>query len=385
MTRRTVSGGRASRPRAPTRGSARRAPATRAGRPGRRARPTGRRANSGLVEQLERELDRRLERVERLHVDVQVGAALARAREQRPQPRRPRRRRRARGACGRSIGGQRRDLDREVGARQRPERVALEQRPRRPRAASSASSSSVAAQRAAYASASSELTVASPSRSTDAAMPSRQRSAELAGRRGGRLAGDEAVRRVAHAGRDGAAERPRVRPSRRRAAARPQAAARALELAGEAREMAAEVLGRAARGCDVDQAEQRVRSSSSRDASAIARRSTARAGWRPRRPLRRGDLAADAVDLGLERPVILDGGRRHVAPQRTPRPDGLELVALVSRSVGPAGSAVPARRIVVGEAPQVPETPTAAKPAANAEKRDEAVGAVGLPDPDRLA
>ena len=40
-----------------------------------------------LVEQLERQLDGRLERVERLHVDVQVRAELACARQQRAQPR----------------------------------------------------------------------------------------------------------------------------------------------------------------------------------------------------------------------------------------------------------------------------------------------------------
>ena len=62
---------------APTRGSGRARRASRAGRPAARPRPTARR-ELVLVEQLEDELERRLERVERLHVHVQVGAEVAR-------------------------------------------------------------------------------------------------------------------------------------------------------------------------------------------------------------------------------------------------------------------------------------------------------------------
>ena len=86
-----------------------------------------RRARRELVlgQHLEHELEHRLARVERLHVDVDVGAELVRAAQQRPQ---------ARGGVASSelgrVGteqrGERRDLDRDVRPRDRTGAVALE-------------------------------------------------------------------------------------------------------------------------------------------------------------------------------------------------------------------------------------------------------------------
>ncbi len=102
-----------------------------------------------LGEQLEEQLERRLASVDRLHVDVQMSAELARALQQRSQ------------ALGRVVDPaprmlgadqrrQRGDLDREVGPRQRPALVAIEQRMLRDSfAAASASTSSASVQRAA--------------------------------------------------------------------------------------------------------------------------------------------------------------------------------------------------------------------------------------------
>ena len=79
-------------------------------------------------EQLEQQLEGGLPGVERLHVDVEVGAELARRPQQGPQapgavlepsPRRLRPDQRCQGG----------DLDRQVGARQAAGRVALERRP----------------------------------------------------------------------------------------------------------------------------------------------------------------------------------------------------------------------------------------------------------------
>ena len=82
-------------------------------------------------EQVEHEPHRRLERVDRLHVDVQVRAELARAHEQRAHA--------ARRVVAADVGrlgpqqrAQRRHLHGQVHARQRPERVLLEHRAGRP-------------------------------------------------------------------------------------------------------------------------------------------------------------------------------------------------------------------------------------------------------------
>ena len=86
-----------------------------------------------LGQQLQHEVEHRLARVERLHVDVDVGAELAAPPQQRPQPRRgvaPAELRRV----GTQQRGQRRDLDRHVRARQRSDAVALEHRARGPAA-----------------------------------------------------------------------------------------------------------------------------------------------------------------------------------------------------------------------------------------------------------
>ena len=86
-----------------------------------------------LGEQLEDELEHRVARVERLHVDVQVGAELARAAQEAAQPVGGV----ALAALGR-VGAQqrreRRDLDREVRARERAGAVALERGALRPAA-----------------------------------------------------------------------------------------------------------------------------------------------------------------------------------------------------------------------------------------------------------
>ena len=60
--------------------------ASRAGRPGARCRPTGPSANSSSASSSSTRLEDGLARVERLHVDVQVGPASARLAQQRPQP-----------------------------------------------------------------------------------------------------------------------------------------------------------------------------------------------------------------------------------------------------------------------------------------------------------
>jgi hypothetical protein len=78
-----------------------------------------------LGQQLEEQLQRRLARVERLHVDVQMGVELAGGLKQRPQPQRG-----VADPATRSVGSDQRrergDLDREVCAGQRSRGVALE-------------------------------------------------------------------------------------------------------------------------------------------------------------------------------------------------------------------------------------------------------------------
>ncbi len=82
-----------------------------------------------LAEQLGDQAQRRLTRIERLHVDVEVSTELVRARQERPQPGGrildP-----AGGSLGADERGQRRDLDGEVRARKRAVGVAIEQRAR---------------------------------------------------------------------------------------------------------------------------------------------------------------------------------------------------------------------------------------------------------------
>ena len=89
--------------------------------------------NSVFGQQLEHELEHGVARVERLHVDVQVRAELARAAQQPTQPVGGV----ALAALGRVGPQQRRergDLDREVRARERADAVALERRALRPAA-----------------------------------------------------------------------------------------------------------------------------------------------------------------------------------------------------------------------------------------------------------
>ena len=85
-----------------------------------------------LVQELEHEPHRRLDRVHRLHVDVEVGAELLRAHEQRPHPAR-----RVLAAHLRSLRAQqrreRRDLHGQVHPREAADRVRLEHRPLGPR------------------------------------------------------------------------------------------------------------------------------------------------------------------------------------------------------------------------------------------------------------
>ena len=78
-----------------------------------------------LGEHLEHEVEHGLARIERLHVDVDVGTELAGVAQQRAQALGGVATA-ALGSVGAEQGGQRRDLDRHVGARDRPDAVALE-------------------------------------------------------------------------------------------------------------------------------------------------------------------------------------------------------------------------------------------------------------------
>ena len=188
-------------------------------------------------------------------------APSSRARAQQRRAGGRRRRAAALGRLGAQQRRERRHLHRQVRARERPGESRLEQRARRParrrgrerveRLARSAPRSGRPRP---------AVTVASPSRSTR-----RRRRRRSTGRAGspsaacGRLADDEAVRHVAHAGGRGRAERARgpacVSPtSASRRAIGGGRSSTSLEVAGE---VAGEVVERAAGGRHVDEPEQR--------------------------------------------------------------------------------------------------------------------------------
>ena len=219
--------------------------------PGRRAAP-----ELVLAEQLEDQLEHRVARVHRLHVDVQVGAELVRAPQQRAQavggvllaaPRRvgPQQRR------------QRRHLHRQVRARQRAGAVALELRPLRPlpgRRHERVERVGAAVGVALRLGLGHRRLAEQVDRGRHAVLPQVAQHAE---RRLRVLADDEAVRHVLDAGRGRGAERgaPGLR------AAHPHRDAdrrrRRVDLAEEAGQVPREVVEVAAGGHDVDEAEQR--------------------------------------------------------------------------------------------------------------------------------
>ena len=214
-------------------------------------------AELGLVEQLEHQLLGGLERVHRLHVHVQVRAQLLGAAQQRAQPRGG-----VVAAHLRRLGPhQRRErghLHRQVHARDRAGGVALEQRPLGParRRPGQRAKGLVAARGVAVG-----LLLAGHGglaeqveRGADAVAPL---ALDHAKRRARRLADDEAVGHVPHAGRGRGAERAATRARARHAHGGGQRRRLLLDLLQVADQVPRQVVERAAGRGHVDEAEER--------------------------------------------------------------------------------------------------------------------------------
>ena len=323
MTSRTVSGCARSAPAAAsTRARCRAWRASRAGRPAGPSPPTGL-AELRLGQQLQHQLEHRVARVERLHVDVQVRAELAGAAQQRAQPVG----RVALAALGCVRAQQRRErrhLHREVRARQRARAVGLERRALGPvaRRAGDRDQRVVAALRVALRLALRDRRLAQQvDRAGDPVAPQLAQRPE---RRLRRLADDEPVGHVLDPGRRRRAER---RPSRARVAHPQRDRDRRrgrLDLAEEAGQVPREVVERPARRHHVDEPEQR------RLELRVLRRQLHRLVVRrlqraphPRRQ-RRGEPLAHLQQPGLQHRVVdalLDHGHKptpRTAPPAAP-------------------------------------------------------------------